>query len=65
MNNIRAEIVNGKYKDGNSWTGVVFYVMTEAGEYKSQVSFPTNLELELVKKAISPVKAIYGSDNQL
>ena len=65
MTNVRAEIVTGKYKDGNTWTGVQFYIMTSQGEYRSQVSFPTPLELELVKKAISPVKAIYSDDNQL
>lgn len=65
MNNIRAEIVKINGKDGRVYEGVKFYITTSEGEWESRISFPTALELNLVKGAISNVKAIYSQDNQL
>lgn len=65
MNNIRAEIVKINGKDGKVYEGVKFFIMTNQGEWESRISFPTALELSLVKGAISNVKAIYSENNQL
>ena len=65
MNNIRAEIVKITGKNGKTYEGVKFYVMTAQGEFESRISFPTPLELSLVKTAISQVKGIYSENNEL
>ena len=61
-NNIRAEIVKINGKDGKTYEGVKFFVMTAQGEFESRITFPTRLELELVRKAVSPVKEIYSNE---
>lgn len=65
MNNIRAEIVKITGKNGKTYEGVKFYVMTSQGEWESRISFPSSLELSLVKTAVSQVKAIYSENNEL
>ena len=60
-NNITAEFVQlTSKKTGQPFEALQFSVATDGGVYKSSLSFPSNLEKELVKKAISKVGAIYG-----
>lgn len=68
MNNCRGEIV--KYiskKDGKEHEAIQFIVNTTQGEWRSGFCFPSSLEFNLVKQALSPVGAIYGQgeDNRL
>lgn len=65
MNNIRAEIVKLTGKNGKVYEGVKFFIMTSQGEFESRITFPTSLELQLVKNAISNVKGIYSENNEL
>lgn len=59
-NNVRVYIVEGTNKNGNKYTAIQFGIMTSQGEYKTGLIFPTNLEINLIKQAISPVNGIYG-----
>lgn len=59
-NNVRANIVTGTSKNGNNYTAVQFSIMTSQGEYRTPLIFPTNLEINLIKEALNPVKGIYG-----
>lgn len=68
MNNVKAEIVKFTSKsDGKIHEAVQFSIMTSQGEWKSGYCFPSSLEFNLVKQALNPVGAIYGSqeDNSL
>lgn len=67
MANVRAEIVELNGKDGRIYKGVKFFVMTDQGEWESRISFPTLLEMSLVKKAIEgdSLKGIYSENNEL
>lgn len=62
-NNIRAEIVKGTSKNGNSYTAVQFFIMTSQGEYASPLCFPTSLEISLIEKAISKFNTFYSEEN--
>lgn len=61
-NNVRAYIVEGTNKNGKPYTALQFGIMTSQGEYKSSLIFPTNLEINLIKQALSPVNGIYSGD---
>lgn len=67
MQNVKGEIVKfTSKKDGQVHEAVQFSVMTSQGEWKSPFCFPSSLEFSLVKQALNPVGAIYGSqDNSL
>lgn len=58
--NVNAQIVTGTSKSGNHYTAVQFSIMTSQGEYRTPLIFPTNLEINLIKEALSPVQGIYG-----
>lgn len=61
MNNIKAEFVTlTSKKTGKQFEALQFTVLTDGGEYKSGLSFPSNLEKDLIKKAINPMREIYG-----
>lgn len=59
-NNVSAKIISGTNKNGQPYKAVQFSIMTSQGEYKSQLCFPTSLEMSLVEKALSPMGGIYG-----
>lgn len=50
---ISCYVIDGTNKAGKAYRALQFGVMTEQGEYLSQLCFPTNLEMELVINAIS------------
>lgn len=59
-NNVNAKIVTGTTKNGKEYTAVQFFILTSQGEYKSPLCFPSNLEINLIKNALSPIQGIYG-----
>lgn len=68
MNNCHGEVVKFiSKKDGKEHEAIQFSVQTSQGEWRSSYCFPSSLEFNLVKQALSPVGAIYGEniDNRL
>lgn len=62
-NNVNAYIIDGINKNGKPYTALQFGVMTSQGEYKTQLIFPSSLEINLIKQALRPnsgVNGIYG-----
>lgn len=62
MQNVKAEIVNGTNKNGQPYEAIRFSILTSQGEYKTGLIFPTSLEINLIKQAISPMNGIYSGD---
>lgn len=52
---ISAEIIEGTTKNGHPYKAVQFSIMTDEGEYRSPLCFPTPLEVNLVEKAITSI----------
>lgn len=63
MQNVKCEIVKGTSKKGNVYECVEFSIDCGGVSYRSR-AFPSPLELQLIKKSISPINGIY-SDTSL
>lgn len=63
MNNqpIICDIIKGTNKNGNPYEALQFSIITEVGAYKTQLIFPSQLEMSVIKKALSTnAKEIYS-----
>lgn len=60
MQNVKCEIIKGTNKNGQPYKALQFSIMTSQGEYKTGLIFPSNLEIALIEKAISPIQDIYA-----
>ena len=63
MQNVKCEIVNGVNKNGQPYEALRFSIMTSQGEYRTGLIFPTSLEINLIKRAISPIQDIYPKED--
>lgn len=52
VGDVHAYIIEGTNKHGKPFTAVQFGVITEQGEYLSDLNFPSSLEINLVCDAI-------------
>lgn len=61
MKNVSARFIKATSKNGKEFEALQFEILTPSGIYQSCLSFPSQLEKGIIKKAISEnIGAIYG-----
>ena len=68
MNNVNCYIIKGVNKNGKEYKCIQFSVLTDVGEYRSPLIFPSALEMSILEKTLNNFKGIYSNDgnsNQL
>lgn len=68
MNNVNCNIIKGINKKGHQYKAIQFTILTEGGLYKTELIFPSALEMSLIEKTLNNLNGIYSNDpdsNQL
>lgn len=62
MQNITCEIINGVSKSGREYSCLEFSIHTSKGNLRVR-SYPTEIELNVIKETLNPMSGIYSNDN--